>query len=286
MRRSEKQDLLLAVSSKMGEMIPLLTDDECDACIMFLKNTYDRATQRIESVASPALQNLSLRELLTATEKTADAMKGFLETLELLYNSPEEVTLVQAELLFDVARCDDEMIEAFAANAVPHQDIGDVRGQAWMALALVQNLDTGGYRFPELLGMEGCAWHALDNGFREAADLLYEGKMDMSWCGACCSCGNPEPLDRRDALLQELDGKTIAQRRLQLELLLASGEFFEAADLLRELDCDAIPDKWEPKTHGEFPKHVRNTIWIWLLIANRIKVCKDIRILVCGLLAS
>jgi hypothetical protein len=71
MRRSEKQDLLLAVSSKMGEMIPLLTDEECDACVVFLRNTYDKATQRIESVASPALQNLSLRELLTAVEEEA-----------------------------------------------------------------------------------------------------------------------------------------------------------------------------------------------------------------------
>ena len=63
MRRSAKQDLLLAVCSKMGEVIPFLTDDECDACIKFLKETHANATRTADSVASPAFQNLSLREL-------------------------------------------------------------------------------------------------------------------------------------------------------------------------------------------------------------------------------
>jgi hypothetical protein len=64
MRRSAKQDLLLAVCSKMGEVVPLFTDEECDACIAFLKQSYTKATQSVESVASPAFQKLSLRELL------------------------------------------------------------------------------------------------------------------------------------------------------------------------------------------------------------------------------
>lgn len=41
-------------------------------------------------------------------------------------------------------------------------------------------------------------------------------------------------------------GTTISRARLQLERLLATGDFFEAADLLAELDCDAIPEKWAP----------------------------------------
>jgi hypothetical protein len=70
MRRSGKQDLLLAVCSKMGEVIPFLADEDCDACIQFLKKMHDAATQSVESVAfSPAFQKLSLRELLTTAEK-------------------------------------------------------------------------------------------------------------------------------------------------------------------------------------------------------------------------
>jgi hypothetical protein len=72
MRRSRKQDLLLAVCGKMGEVIPFLTDDECDACIEFLRNIHAAATQSIESVSSPAFQNLSLRELLTETIVVAE----------------------------------------------------------------------------------------------------------------------------------------------------------------------------------------------------------------------
>jgi hypothetical protein len=65
MRRSAKQDLLLAVCSKMGEVVPLFTDEECEACVTFLKQKYAAATQSVESVASPAFQNLSLRELFS-----------------------------------------------------------------------------------------------------------------------------------------------------------------------------------------------------------------------------
>ncbi len=57
----------------MGEVIPLLTDKECEACIVFLKKMHEGATQSVESVASPAFQNLSLRELFT--EKKA-GVKG------------------------------------------------------------------------------------------------------------------------------------------------------------------------------------------------------------------
>jgi hypothetical protein len=64
MRRSRKQELLLAVCGKMGEVIPLLTDNECDACINFLKKVHANATRSVESVPSPAFQKLSLRELL------------------------------------------------------------------------------------------------------------------------------------------------------------------------------------------------------------------------------
>jgi hypothetical protein len=71
MRRSLKQDHLLAVCSKMGEVVPLLTDGECDACEDFLKNVYERATASVESVSSPAFQNLSLRELLIKKEDEA-----------------------------------------------------------------------------------------------------------------------------------------------------------------------------------------------------------------------
>ncbi len=72
MRRSVKQDLLLAVCSKMGDVIPLLTDAECDACVKFLKSIHATATQSVESVSSPAFQNLSLRELLTEKAVVAE----------------------------------------------------------------------------------------------------------------------------------------------------------------------------------------------------------------------
>ncbi len=75
MRRSVKQDRLLAVCSKMGEVIPFLMDDECDACIEFLKDIYATATQSVESVSSPAFQNLSLRELLTEKAVVAQGRK-------------------------------------------------------------------------------------------------------------------------------------------------------------------------------------------------------------------
>jgi hypothetical protein len=69
--RTVNQDLLLAVCNKMGEVIPLLTDSECGACIGFMKEMYGKATTRVEAVSSPAYQKLSLRELFT--EKAAHA---------------------------------------------------------------------------------------------------------------------------------------------------------------------------------------------------------------------
>ncbi len=52
----------------MGEVVPFLTDEDCDACVASLKKTYAKATQSIVSVSSPALQNKSLRELLIGGE--------------------------------------------------------------------------------------------------------------------------------------------------------------------------------------------------------------------------
>ncbi len=82
MRRSQKQELLFAVCSKMGEVIPFFTDEECDACIDFLKKTYLAATESVQSLSSSAFQDLTLRELLTRKAELQNGPEASVEAKE------------------------------------------------------------------------------------------------------------------------------------------------------------------------------------------------------------
>lgn len=227
-------------------------------------------------------------------------MRGFDDVLNMVYDSPERVSVEQAKELLYVA--ENGMLKQDCCAVVDRGgcigdwwvDTADIRGNAWLALALVQNLSSIGYRFGELPGMECCAKNAMEWGYyREATDLLHEAMLDLEWCDYCLFCCRHPHLHPRDVALQDAQGITrgtltgptrIARTRLRLERLLATGDFYEAADLLAELDCDAIPEKWAPSNHLEWPKRVRERVWIWLLVATRLGLCKDIRILVCTLI--
>jgi hypothetical protein len=233
-------------------------------------------------------------------------MEAFLEAVTLSYSAPQAVTAVQAEHLLNVAQTfDQQTLGVYAEYMGPSWDTKSVVGQAWMSLALVQNLAVRGVRY-NVPGVDVCCLHALENGFSEAQDVLYECMKDMSVCGMCLFCGicrEEDELDQRDVVLQNglrtcivvlqnavrtciAPEVNLVKCRRQLESLLATGDFFEAADLLHELNCDAVPERWEPTTHMEFPKHVRDSIWTWLLVANRIGFRKDLRFKVCRFIAE
>lgn len=78
----------------------------------------------------------------------------------------------------------------------------------------------------------------------------------------------------------------MAACRRKLEILLESGSCFEAADYLHELNFDSVPEKWEPKSHLEFPKQLRDAIFLWLLIATRLGLYKDLRLLIAKFIAE
>lgn len=91
-------------------------------------------------------------------------MRAFAETLELVYCTPKVVTFGQAQHLLVIA------------NNFP----SEISGEAWIALALLQNLCCRGLWFAELPPVEVCCLHAIDKGFCEAHDLLYELRLDSA----------------------------------------------------------------------------------------------------------
>lgn len=197
------------------------------------------------------------------------------EALQVVYSHPQQLQEKEAKELFFLAQ---------------HSSCATLRGEAWLAVGIVQNLHSSGVTFSSLPSVDCCFYQAYHLGLTEARDFLHELRLDTHFLDDYYSNSydrDPDvKLRREEELFFYSLSPDVGRFRLRLESLLESGDCYAAADYLYELNKDSIPDVWTPQNHLEFPKECRRRIYLWLLIAHRIGLLRDLRLLICKEIAK